>query len=97
MSRSELKAEAEGSEQLELLRELEWTSGTLWTVAFPAFEAPPPVVAACVAIIVYHVQHVVLHELSRLCLLIIWTVDVQVIVDGHFHRVLSTEEPVDET
>lgn len=96
MARPKLKTKAEGREELELLRELERAIGALRPVALPAFEAPPPVVASGIAVVVYHVQHVVLHELTRLRLHIVRTVDIQVVVDSHLHSVLPQEEPEKE-
>lgn len=93
VTRSKLEAEAEGGEELELLGELEGAVGALRPVALPAFEAPPPVVAGGVAVVVHHVQHVVLHELARLRLLVVRTVDIQIVVDGHLHGVLAQKEP----
>lgn len=95
VSRPELKAQAEGREQLELLRELEGAIGALWSVTLPAFEAPPAVVAGGVAVVVHHVQHIVLHALGGLWPLVVWTVDVQVVIDRHLHRVLAPREPAE--
>lgn len=93
MSWPELEAQAEGREQLELLGELERTVGALRSVALPAFEALPVVVAARVAVVVHHVQHVVLHALGRLRHVVVRTVDVQVVVDSHLHGVVTLEKP----
>lgn len=93
MSRPELEAQAEGREQLELLGELERPVGALWPVALPAFKAVPVVVAAHVAVVVHHVENVVLHALGRLWHLVVRTVDVQVVIDCHLHCVVTPEEP----
>lgn len=89
----ELEAQAEGGEQLELLGELERPVGALRAVTLPALESLPAVVAGGVAVVVHHVQHVLLHALVRLRPLVVRTVDVQVVVDGHLHRVLAPKEP----
>lgn len=93
VSRPELEAQAEGREELELLGELERSVGALRPVALPAFEAFAPVVAGGVAVVVHHVQDVVLHALCRQRHLVVGAVDVQVVVDGHLHRVLATHKP----
>lgn len=96
MSWPEFEAQAEGCEQLELLWELERAAGALRPVALPALEALPVVVAAGVAIIVHHVQHVVFHALGWFWDLVVRTVDVQVVIDGHLHSVVAMEKPVEK-
>lgn len=76
VTRSELKAQAEGREQLELLRELERPVGALGPVTLPAFKALPVMVAARVPVVVHHVQDVMLHALRWLRPLVVRTVDV---------------------
>lgn len=93
VSGPKLEAQAEGREQLELLGELERSVGALRSVALPAFEALPVVVAGRVAVVIHHVQHVVLHALGGTRHLVVRTVDVQVVVDRHLHRVLAPKEP----
>lgn len=96
MSRSELEAQAEGCEQLELLREFERPVGALGPVTLPAFEALPVMVAGRVPVVVDHVQDVVLHALRWLWPLVVRTVDVQVVVDRHLHRVVTSKEPEED-
>lgn len=62
-ARSELEAQGEGSEELELLRELERSVGRVRPVALPAFEALGGVVTRAVAIIIDHVEDVALGPL----------------------------------
>lgn len=92
VARPELEAEAERREQLELLGELERAVGALRPVTLPAFEAFAAVVAGGEAVVVDHEQHVSLH-LLRLRPVVVRAVNVQVVVNGHLHRVLASMEP----
>lgn len=92
---SELEAQREGGEELELLGELEGPIGGVGAVALPALEATLPVVAGRVALVVDHVEDVPLHPL-RQRLLVVRAVDVQVVVDAHLHRVVPAVEPAEE-
>lgn len=89
---AKLKAQREGCEQLELLWELKGPVRTHWAVAFPALKAFHVVVAGGVAIIIDHVKDVAFHALLRKMVLVVRTVDVQVVVDGHLHSVLTMQE-----
>lgn len=93
MSRSELEAQGEGSEELELLGEAQGPVGTSGAVALPAFEATHPVLAGSVALVVDHEQDVALHAAVGRRPLVVRTVDVQIVVDVHCHSVLSMPEP----
>lgn len=92
MAWAELEAQGEGREQLELLRELQRPVRTHRPVAFPALEAFHVVVAGGVAVVVDHEKDVAFHALLRKGVLVVRTVDVQVVVDGHLHRVFSVHE-----
>lgn len=92
-ARSELKAQGEGSEELELLREAQGSVGTAGAVALPALEAAHPVLAGGVALLVDHEEDVALHAPVGRRALVVRTVDVQVVVDVHRHPVLSVPEP----
>lgn len=93
MSRPELKAQGEGSEELELLREAQGPVGAAGTVALPALEATHPVLAGSVALVVDHEQDVALHAPVGRKALVVRAVDVQVVVNVHCHPVLSVPEP----
>lgn len=93
MSGSELEAQGEGREELELLREAQGSVGTAGTVALPALEAAHPVLAGSVALVVDHEQNVALHAPVRRRALVVGTVDVQVVVDVDRHPVLAVPEP----
>ena len=92
-ARSELKAQGERSEELELLRELERSVGGVRPVALPALEALGGVVARAVAIVVDHVEDVALCPLLRHCVFVVRTVDIQVVVYAHVDVVVPTMEP----
>lgn len=92
-ARSELKAQGEGSEELELLRELERSVRRVRPIALPAFEAFGGVVARAVAIVVDHVEDVALGPLERHWLFVVRTVDIQVVVYAHVDVVVPTMEP----
>lgn len=92
VSWAELEAQGKGCKELKLLGELEWPTGAQWPIALPAFEASDEVVAGDVAVVANHVEDVALHTLGREWRLVVWTVDVQVVVDGHLHRVLTMYE-----
>lgn len=89
---AKLKAQREGCEELELLWELKGPVWTHWAVAFPALEAFHVVVAGGVAVIVDHKKDVTFHALLRKMVLVVRTVDVQVVVDGHLHCVFTMQE-----
>lgn len=55
VSRSELKAQGKGGEELELLGEFEGSPRRSGPVAFPALEASLPVVTGGMALAVHHV------------------------------------------
>ncbi len=92
-ARSELEAQREGSEQLELLRELERSVRGVRPVALPAFEALGGVVARAVAVVVNHVEDIALRPLLRHRVFIVRTVDIQVVVYAHVDVVVPTMEP----
>lgn len=92
-ARSELEAQGEGGEELELLRELERSVGRVRPVALPAFEALGGVVTRAVAIIVDHVEDVALSPLHWHRVLIVRAVDIQVVVNAHVDVVVPTMEP----
>lgn len=50
------------------------------------------VVAGGVAVVVDHEKDVAFHALLRKGVLVVRTVDVQVVIDGHLHRVFSVHE-----
>jgi len=89
----ELEAQAEGREELELLREAQRPVGPAGPVALPALEAAHPVLAGSVALVVDHEQDVALHAPVGRRALVVRTVDVQVVVDVHRHPVLAVPEP----
>lgn len=89
---AKLKAQREGCEELELLWEFKGPVWTHWAVAFPALEAFHVVVAGGVAIIVDHKKDVTFHALLRKMVLVVRTVDVQVVIDGHLHCVFTMQE-----
>lgn len=93
MSGPELKAQREGSEELELLREAQGSVGTAGAVALPALEAAHPVLAGGVALVVDHEQDVALHAPVGRGTLVVRAVDVQIVVDVHCHPVLPVPEP----
>lgn len=97
MSRAELEAQREGCKELEFLGELERPTGAEWPIALPAFEASDEVVAGDVAVVANHVEYVTLHALGREWRLVMRTVDVQIVVDGHLHRVLTVYESAGKT
>lgn len=92
-ARSELEAQGEGGEELELLRELERSVGRVRPVALPAFEALGGVVARAVAIVVDHVEDVALGPLQGHRVLVVRAVDIQVVVYAHVDVVVPTMEP----
>lgn len=91
-ARSELEAQGKGSEELELLWELERPVRGVRPVAFPALEALRGVVARAVAIVVDHVEDIALRSLLRHCVFIVRTVDIQVVVYAHVDVVVTTKE-----
>lgn len=95
--RSELKAQGEGSEELELLWKLEWSVRRVRPVALPTLETLGGVVARGVAIIVDHVEDIALRPLLRHWVFIVRTVDIQVVVNAHINVVVPTMEPGCET
>lgn len=97
MSRPELKAQGEGGEELELLREAQGSVRTAGTVALPALEATHPVLAGSVALVVDHKQDVALHAPVGRRTLVVRTVDVQIVINVHCHPVLSVPEPARHT
>lgn len=92
-ARSELKAQGEGSEELELLWKLERSIGWVWPVALPTFEALGSVVTRAVAIIVNHVENIALRPLLRHWVLVVRTVDIQIVVYAHVNVVVPTMKP----
>lgn len=92
-ARSELEAQGEGREELELLRELERSVRGVRPVALPAFEALGRVVARAVAVVVDHVQDVALRPLLRHRVFIVGTVDIQIVVYAHVNVVVPAMEP----
>lgn len=90
----EFEAQGEGSEELELLRKLERSVGRVRPVALPTLEALGGVVARAVAIVVDHVEDVALGALLRHRVLIVRTVDVQVVVYADVNVVVPAMEPV---
>lgn len=92
MTWTELKAQRERCEQLKLLWELEGPIWTYWAVAFPAFKAFHVVVAGGIAIIIDHEKDVAFHALLRKMFLVVRTVDIQVVIDGHLHSVFTMQE-----
>lgn len=93
MSRTELKAQREGREELELLREAQRAVGALRPVALPSLEAAHAVLARGVAIVVHHEEDVALHPAVRLRGVVVGAVDVQVIVDADCHGVFPMPKP----
>lgn len=89
---AELEAQGEGGEELELLGELERPVGRQRPVALPALEALGGVVAGAVAVVVDHVEDVALGQLVRHRAHVVWTVDVQVVVDANVDVVVPPVE-----
>lgn len=93
MSGSELEAEREWREELELLGEAQRAFCVLRPVALPAFETPHAVFTAGVAFVVHHEEDVALHPAGRLRLLVVRTEDIQIVVDVHGDGVIPVPEP----
>lgn len=93
VSGSELEAERERCEELELLGEAQRAICVLRPVALPAFETPHAVFTAGVAFVVHHEEDVALHPAGRLRLLVVRTEDVQIVVDVHGDGVIPVPEP----
>lgn len=91
---SELETQRERGEELKLLRELERPVGRVGPIALPAFEARRCVVTRAVAVVVDHVQHVALGPLLRHGVHVVWTVDIQVVVDAHVKVVVTSVKSV---
>ncbi len=81
----ELVAEREGAVALELFREFDWCVRGVGTVTLPAFEAQLRVTRT-VTTITDHVEHVLLGDAS-LAAVVVRTVDIQIVIDIHLHRV----------
>ncbi len=81
----ELVAEREGAVALELFREFNWCVRGVGTVTLPAFEAQLRVTRT-VTTITDHVEHVLLGDAS-LAAVVVRTVDIQIVIDIHLHRV----------
>lgn len=90
---AELEAQREGSEELELLGELERAIGRQRPVALPPLEAFGRVVARAVAVVVDHVEDVALGALVRHRARVVRTVDVQVVVDADVDVVVAPVKP----
>lgn len=81
----ELIAEREGAVALELFREFDWCMWGVGTVTLPAFEAQLRVTRT-VTTITDHVKYVLLGHAS-LAAVVVRTVDIQIVIDIHLHRV----------
>lgn len=66
-------------------------------IALPTFEPLGSVVACAVAIVVHHVEDVALRPLLWHRVLVMRTVDIQVVVNAHVNVVVPTVEPGDGT
>lgn len=87
----ELEAQREGGVPLDLLGESDWPLGCVGAVTFPAFEGLGGLIAAFVALTFHHVEEEALGVLGGDPAVVVRTVDVQVVVDLHPHRIILQE------
>lgn len=95
VSGAELEPERKRCKELEFFREAQRPVDVLWPVTLPAFKTPHAVFTGHVAIVVNHEKDVTLHPAGRLRLLVVWTVDIQIVIDVHGNGVLSVPKPVE--
>lgn len=91
----EFISQREGAVALELLGELDGAVRGVLPVAFPALGALARV-ASAVAAQVHHVQHVLLRPAAGPGAVVVRTVDIQIVVHVHLHRVALSPQAGDK-
>lgn len=87
----ELVAQGEGAVPLELLGKFDGAVRRVRAITFPTLEALADV-AGPVALIVHHIKNVLLHPMVGDGLIVVRTVDVQVVIDVHLDGVAITPQ-----